>query len=336
MKRSLATSLVLHAAVIGFGVFSLSSPRPLDVADVDSLPVDLVSIEEFAQVMRGDRRAELAETPAPTPTERPDIVEEARNVGDNKVDLDNAPTPEPRPTPVENTASRAEPTPPPAPEPEREARAEPAPPQPAPPQPAPPPEPAPKEAVAPQPERETVSLPETAPVPVPRPNPAEPQTARATETVASTRRPRERRPDPEESTFDDDQVAALINRAKASGGGAQRSQQQAALGNRNDSSANRLSQSELDALRSQLESCWSPPIGTVGSSEFTASVKFNVDVSRRLTGAPVIVRSSGNRQFDDSVVRAVHICNDRGFRLPEGKHAVWADIVVNFDPRDMF
>jgi colicin import membrane protein len=234
----------------------------------------------------------------------------------------------PVPEPEVEKLARADPAPVPATEvlPEPKPKAEMA------------PEPDPAPAVADNPDAEQVKLPETAPIPQARPQPPEAQTAKAPERKDSDRPAREtaRAPEPEESDFKADEVAALIDRAKASGGGAERSEREAALGNRQDSAAKQLSQGELDALRSQLESCWSPPIGTVGSSEFTASVKFQVDLSRQLAGQPTIIRSSGNRQFDDSVLRAVHICNDRGFELPEGKQAVWADIIVNFDPSGMF
>ena len=45
MKTGLTTSVVLHAAVLGFGLISLSAPKPFEVLDVESLPVDLVPVE---------------------------------------------------------------------------------------------------------------------------------------------------------------------------------------------------------------------------------------------------------------------------------------------------
>ncbi len=339
MRNGLSASLVLHAAALGFGLFSLSGPKAFEVADVDALPVDMVSITEYSQIVQGDRKAPVAETPAPTPTSRPEPVEDARNVGDNLVDLQNAPTPDPRPRPVETAAARSEPEPSPVPVPD---------PDPAPPAEATPEPPTPSETAeapepeAPQaeanPESEAMELPETAPVPQARPARPPVQAARKLEPTNKREPQREatRQRAEDAPEFDADEVAALIDRAKASGGGALRSEQTAALGNRQDSAATQLSQSEMDALRSQLEGCWNPPVGTLGSSDFTASVQFQVDVSRKLSGAPRILHSSGNRQFDDSVLRAVHICNDRGFRLPEGKQSVWADIVVNFDPSGMY
>ena len=36
MKTGLMTSVVLHAAVLGFGLISLSAPKPFEVLDVES------------------------------------------------------------------------------------------------------------------------------------------------------------------------------------------------------------------------------------------------------------------------------------------------------------
>lgn len=347
MKAGLSTSLAIHAAILGFGLFSLSAPQAYDVADVESLPVDIVSVSEFAEIMRGERKAPAAEKPAPTPTERADIVEDAVNVGENSADLDNAPTPEPRPKPVE-TASVPEPVPVPDPKPDddslKTARVDPQPvaatevtPEPTP-RAEVSPQPAEDTAVAEKPDAETVELPDTAPVPEARPDPPPAATAKAPERKDAEEPAinTSSRPNTEETEFDADQIAALLNKEQASGGGARRSRDEAALGGRRDSDAKKLSQGEMDALRSQLERCWSLPIGMEGSSEFTASVQFKVDSSGRLDGRPVVAKSSGNRQFDESAVRAVQKCDQAGLKLPSDKHTVWADIVVNFDPSEMF
>jgi hypothetical protein len=44
MKTGLTTSLALHAVVLGFGLVSLSSPRALEVANVESFQIDIVPI----------------------------------------------------------------------------------------------------------------------------------------------------------------------------------------------------------------------------------------------------------------------------------------------------
>lgn len=347
MKAGLSTSFLLHGTLIAFGVFSISAPPAFEVADVESLPVDIVSVSEFAEIMRGDRKAPAAEKPAPVPTKRDDVVEDAVNIGDNKTDLDNAPTPEPTPRPVD-TAATPEPSPSPKPKPDVDnietAKVDPAP------VPATEvtPEPTPKADVTPEPsedsktaenpEAEALQLPDTAPIPAARPNPPKAATAKAPERKDAEKPAIEKaaKPASEDTEFNADQIAALLNKEKASGGGAKRSRKEAALGGQRDTDAKKLSQGEMDALRNQLEGCWSLPVGMEGSSEFRASVQFKVDTSGKLDGRPVVSKSSGNQQFDESAVRAVQKCDRVGLALPQGKQAVWADIIVNFDPSEMF
>ena len=45
MRGSLATSTVLHAALLAVGLVTFSAPRQMQVAEVESLPVDIVPVE---------------------------------------------------------------------------------------------------------------------------------------------------------------------------------------------------------------------------------------------------------------------------------------------------
>ncbi len=105
MKAGLTTSVILHAAVLAFGLFSLSAPAALEVADTESLPVDIVPLSELTQIQQGDKKAVMRDKPAPVPTQRPDVVPDAQKVGENSVDTDKAITPDAKPKPVEKTAT---------------------------------------------------------------------------------------------------------------------------------------------------------------------------------------------------------------------------------------
>ena len=106
MKSGVVLSTLLHGAVLTWGLWSLSAPEPLQMAPVESLPVDLVPIEEFSQSMIGAKDAPVTETPAPNPTETPETLPmPAENVGDNETDLATPPTPIKRPTPTEQAAA---------------------------------------------------------------------------------------------------------------------------------------------------------------------------------------------------------------------------------------
>ncbi len=341
MKVGLTTSLVLHAAALGFGLVSLSAPREMIVADFESFPVDIVPVEEFSQSVQGDRQAPMAETSAPLPTSRPDTVENAQNVGDNTVDLQNAPTPNPREREVETASVPPPPPPEPAPQPEPvpepEPQAAPPPPEPQPavaeaePLPVETPEPAPVE----QPREEARQLPQTAPVPTQRPREQPRQ-----ETARAPERPREQ-PRQEQTQADsesvEDQVAALLNRDRASGGGAQRSSQEASLGGRNTTGA-RLSQSEIDALRAQVQRCWNPPVGAADAENMVVSIRIRLTPTGALESDPQVVAGGGSsiaeRAAADAARRAVLRCAP--FNAPSDKYEAWSDVQFNFDPRDMF
>lgn len=387
MKAGLTTSVILHAAVLAFGLFSLSGPAPLEVTDVESLPVDIVPLSELTQIQEGDKKADMHETPAPTPTKRPDIVADARKVGENSADTDKPPTPEAKPTPVEETAA-----PPPAPEPKEQIKTEEVPkpkeePKPVPAtevapvpqpreevkpdpvkeplpkpepvkQPAPPTEPPKEKATdakpevkpdavaeaiaAEQPVAEPVKLPDAAPAPEarPKPQPAQAETAKAPDRKDADKPVKEAssKQKSQDKEFDADAISALLNKQKASGGGAKRSTQQASLGGERSTGGAKLSQNEMDALRQKLGGCWSIPAGVDDASTLKVSVRFQLDRSGMLQGRPQVVAggaaSGPGRTAAESAVRAVQKCAP--FNLPADKYDTWAEVVVNFDPSDMF
>jgi outer membrane biosynthesis protein TonB len=354
MKAGLTTSAIMHAALLGFGMFTLSAPRAFEVSETESFPVDIVPIEEISQVQIGDKKATVNEKPAPVPTTRPEIVPDAQNVGDNKIDTDKAPTPDPTPRPVEAAAA-----PPPSPEPTpapKPAENKPEPPKPAEPEPTPvpatevTPQPQPKQDVAPDPVAEAIvqetaeaaetPLPTTAPAPQARPQPPKAQTAKTPERKQPEKPAQEAaaRPKSDEKQFDADEVAALLNKQTPSGGGAKRSTEQASLGGERNTGGSRLSQSEMDALRGQVQRCWNIPAGAVDAQNLRVSVKFKLDPSGALEGSPEIISGGGSagveRAAAEAARRAVSRCAP--YNLPADKYDAWSDVIVNFDPSEMF
>ncbi|MET2831874.1 energy transducer TonB family protein [Mesorhizobium shangrilense] len=166
MRTGLTTSVIMHAAVLVFGLFTLSAPAALPPSDVESIAVDIVPVEAVAQVLQGDKKAVVHEKPAPTPTQRPDIVPDAQKVGENSVDTDKPITPEAKPKPVDTTSA-----PPPAPTPVEKPKPEDVPK----PQEKPKPIPATEVAPAPQPKQEVKPEPvkQTDPKPTPAKQPAQ-------------------------------------------------------------------------------------------------------------------------------------------------------------------
>ncbi|PHP66139.1 hypothetical protein CSC94_16215 [Zhengella mangrovi] len=347
MKAGLTTSLVLHAGLLAFGLVSLAAPKPFEVVE-DAIPVSTISETQLAQLVKGDKKAPVDETPAPKPTTRPDEVPEAKNVGDNSADLANAPTPDPRPREIEASAApKAEPDPAPVPVPVPDPKPEPQ----VTPKPVPATElaskPAPREEVKPDPVKEAIQdapaasetalkLPESAPLPTPRPTPPA-QTAKAPDRKDSEKPAQQAKPSAQKSETAslDDQVKALINQEKASGGGQKRETRQAAAGN-DRTNAPKLTRAEMDVLREQLGGCWSIDAGISDPDKLKVSVRFNLDENGKLDGVPEVTKSSGNSQFDRTAVRAIQKCDMRGLAVPPGKFETWREVIVNFDPADMF
>lgn len=341
MRAGLTTSVALHAVLLGVGLFSVSAPRAYDVADVESFPVDIVPIENLTESQEGDKLAEVAEQPAPRPTQRPDPVEEAQKIGEAERDMETPPTPDPKPRPVESASEpkAAETTP----EQEAESPADEAPAIAAEPSPPPQeestPEPAPEQKIAENPAEEALDLPSTAPVPEARPQPPRPQTADAREhrpeNEPAPRAQPQKQPEENEPLLD--QVAALLNREQASGGGAMRSTREEAFGGR-ETTGERLTQSEMDALRAQIQRCWNVPVGVLDAENLRVSLQFRLDPSGTVEGTPQIlsggVGSSIERAAAESARRAILQCAP--YQLPAEKYAAWADVIVHFDPSDMF
>lgn len=372
MKGSLATSTLLHIAVLGFALSSFTAPKTLEVENVESFPVSIVPIEEITQIQQGEKTAPLAEKAAPIPTARPDPVPDAENVGENAVDLKpvKAAKPSPKevvseapPKPAEKPAPQPEPEPKaPAPEPVKVTEPKPAE-KPAPkPVPEKPDEPAPaaekpaepkSEPVevaalpaesAPDPVAEAISeaapaepeftaLPSAGPVPQARPEPPRPETPKAAAKPAASESASTK-----ESDFNADAVAALLNKQDAAGGGAKRSTETAALGGTQTTRGNTLSQSEMDALRGQIQKYWSIIPGMADGGDVRVIVKMRLDLSGNIVGQPDVTATGGSAAtrgtLSGSARRAV--LQAQPFQLPKEKFDSWSEVIVNFDPSQMF
>lgn len=168
MRTGLTTSVILHTVALAFGLFTLSSPPAMPASDAESVSVDIVPMEAMAQVLQGDKKAVMHEKPAPTPTQRPDIVPDAQKVGENSVDTDKPITDEAKPKPVDLAEA-----PPPAPTPTEKPKPEDVPKPKEQPKPVPAtevaPVPQPKEEVKPEPVKQADPKPTPAKEPAPTP-----------------------------------------------------------------------------------------------------------------------------------------------------------------------
>ncbi len=352
MKTGLVTSIVLHLAVLGFAVFSLAAPKPFEVDE--AIAVTTISEAQLNQLVEGEKKAAKEKPPAPEKVDAPEPKPDAIHVGSNVADLDNAPDavpaerkvessapaapplPMPRPErkPVEKPVEVAKADPEPEPEPKKEAKADP----------KPEPQVDPVAELLKKAEQERKKQEEQ------RRADEEQKKAEARKKKAAEEAERKKRELAEadarkkaeaeakklaEAKALDDEIKALINKQKEKGGGAKASTKTAGAG-ASRTNAPKLSASEMAALRDQLGGCWSIDAGIVDADNLLVTVTFSLDQTGKLEGDPRVSKSSGNPQFDRSAVRAIQKCNVQGLRVPEGKFDTWREVIVNFDPRDMF
>lgn len=102
-----------------------------------------------------------------------------------------------------------------------------------------------------------------------------------------------------------------------------------------------LTISEVDALRRQLEGCWNVPIGARGVEDMLIDVNILVNPDKSVRQASIVDtgrynRDSFFRAVADTAIRAVRSPACSPLRLPEGKYDLWKNIIVEFNPREMF
>jgi len=98
-----------------------------------------------------------------------------------------------------------------------------------------------------------------------------------------------------------------------------------------------MSVNEIDALRARIAQCWSPPPGGLGAGQIVVKVRLKLNEDGTLVGYPTVANSGSSPFFQaaaDSAVRAVYQCQP--YSLPSDKYALWRDMILNFDPSEMY
>jgi hypothetical protein len=316
MRVGLTVSIAGHAVILGLGLIALGT-KPLQSEKIDALPVDLVSIDEETDLLKGDKTSKIVpeEKPQPTPTVEAEV-----------------PAPEPAEKPAEKVVEVPAPPPPP---------------------PLPPPPPPPEPVVAPEPETQVASIPEPAPelapapevvpepapvpvnpnIPRPRPNPPKPIAQPKPEPA-----PQRAEPEAPKQQFNADDIAALLNKQEARGGAPAPAAEPQTLGSIEGHAEAAMTQSEIAALKARLYRCWNPPVAVREASNLVVTVHINLFVDGSLAGAPQIVGGGLDPLSQiaaESAVRAVVQCAPFGDILSPETYALWSEIEFVFDPREM-
>jgi outer membrane biosynthesis protein TonB len=104
-----------------------------------------------------------------------------------------------------------------------------------------------------------------------------------------------------------------------------------------DGTQTSMSVNEIDALRARIAQCWSPPPGGLGAEQIVVKLRLKLNEDGTLVGYPTIANRGSSPFFQaaaDSAVRAVYQCQP--YALPAEKYALWRDMILNFDPSEMY
>ncbi|MDE1152622.1 MAG: hypothetical protein PW788_08810 [Micavibrio sp.] len=103
----------------------------------------------------------------------------------------------------------------------------------------------------------------------------------------------------------------------------------------------KMTMTEMDALRAQLQGCWNVPIGGKDAENMQVDIFMVINPDRTLQSAKVVDSARYNsdsffRAMADSAMRAVRNPSCSPFQLPADKYDVWKRTTVTFDPSQMF
>lgn len=314
----------MHGAILFWAIGAFPDARDLSAPESQPIPVEVVSATEVTKIKAGDPAAEKEQPAASEEPEEPSQAEEKAETERPEPKRASAPEPEPAPEP-----ETTEPAPEPVAEKPETASA------------PPPPRPSRKPAQAPENSQPLKREREVAKKPEPK------KERKETESRPEERPEKKQRSQPEKKQreFNSDRIAALLDKRPDAG-----PQRTSAVADRPEAEAPEqpargsnegrdvtMSLSEIDALRQRISQCWNPPVGGLGAESIRVKLRLQLDRDGRLNGRPQVVnsgRSSFFRAAADSAVRAVMLCQP--YDLPAEKHALWRDMILNFDPREMF
>lgn len=109
------------------------------------------------------------------------------------------------------------------------------------------------------------------------------------------------------------------------------------LGSANGAPSAQMSQSEIDALRARISSCWSPPPGIDANSKVYVVLRVLFKQDGSLQAEPVLVEATASSlgpALADSAKRALLLCQPFTMLTP-AHYDQWKDLELKFDPHEL-
>ncbi len=128
---------------------------------------------------------------------------------------------------------------------------------------------------------------------------------------------------------------------KAKTGRRERETPTARRGSPRHDASQKLSMSELDALKRQIERCWNFPAGARNAQDLVVEIKVLVNRDRTVRQASIVDvarmrRDPFYRSAAESARRAVLNPRCSPLKLPPAKYDLWRSMTLRFDPREAF
>jgi colicin import membrane protein len=309
MKPGMTISCVGHAAALFFGLMAISA-QPMEAPAVQALPVSFVSEKDFSQLTQGVKNAPQLKVP--------DIKPLADKVDEQKTVDQQAPKVSAKPeitTPAAKQVSEAKPEAKPEPKPE------------------------------PKPELKT----ELKPKPADKPDKPKPPEYRPDQIASLLKKDAAKEPPKQQEApvqpardtpkFNADQVAQLLDKREPQRqvASAQSLNDSPTLGAAIGAQNAQLSQSEIDALRARISSCWSPPPGIDVHSRVYVVLRVLFKTDGSMVQAPTLVEGSASAlgpALAESAKRALLLCQPFTMLRPE-HYDQWKDLELKFDPHEL-
>ena len=139
--------------------------------------------------------------------------------------------------------------------------------------------------------------------------------------------------------FDANQVAELLDKREPQRqvATADALNDTANLGAANGAPSAQMSQSEIDALRARISSCWSPPPGIDANSKVFVVLRVLFKPDGSLQSEPVLVEATASSlgpALADSAKRALLLCQPFTMLMP-AHYDQWKDLELKFDPHEL-
>lgn len=326
MRWSLATSFLLHAGILAAALVVLPNPDEFNIKPQDSIPVDIISVEDF-----GKRQAtsKTAEPPKPEAKIAPKTSDPVKDV-----------KPAPDVAPEIETAAKQPAAPEPEPEPKKEEpkKVEKKPDEPKPPEKKPEPKKAEPKPLDPDPLKDLIK--DTVDEPPPEPKKEEPKKEEVKKAEKKPEKPKkEIRKKAKDLNLDE--VADLLNKIDDTRAAPEKPSEETGSPKQGDfnlkGTDNSIAATIVDLLQKRFADCWSIPPAS-RDAHMSVKVKFQLNQDGTVAAEPRVLNSSADPLFAStaqSVLSAVQGCGPYDF-LPKDRYDLWRDNTFDFNPSEMF